>query len=210
MIDTFTEGICICLVFVPLLALTADQMRAIKNAIQKEPAFEAHHINYNTLSAPLSEREKHNNIVDGYRDLINVTNMFCLPGLVCIHARLEWFMGSIAQGNIDVPLPDGLIDPCNTQCYVCNNKYKKYFLLLIYEGVCKFLRSRRLRDALYNPLTVKDCGYDDWLFDIFGKTTVNKYNGTAFCSLLIALNFTEFETKGGKEVVVISNAATNK
>ena len=47
---------------------------------------------------------------------------------------------------------------------------------------------------------------EDWLLDICGKTTVNKYNGTAFFSQLIALNFTEFETKGGKEVVVISNA----
>ena len=76
-------------------------------------------------SAPLSKTARHNNIVDGYNDLVKVTNMFCLPGLGCVHARLEWFMGSIAKGNMDVPLPNNLIAPCKTQCYVCNGKYKK-------------------------------------------------------------------------------------
>lgn len=42
MVGTFTGGVC--LVIVPLLALTADQMFAITKAIQTYASFEAHHM----------------------------------------------------------------------------------------------------------------------------------------------------------------------
>ena len=46
------------------------------------------------MSAPLLAKARHNNIVDAYNDLIEVLHFHCLPGLGCLHCRLEWYMST--------------------------------------------------------------------------------------------------------------------
>ncbi len=105
--------------------------------------------------------------------------------------------------------PWEVIKPCHIMCYVCNKRYEKYFLPVIYEGVVEFLRSRRLQEALCQSITVNECDRlldtlrkdKDWLLKIFGKITVQKYNITAFFLQMIGVRFIIFETRGDAEVV---------
>ena len=96
--------------------------------------------NTHTQRAPLSAAQRHNNIVDGYNDLIDMLHFTFLPGYGCIHLRSEWYLfnGYLA------PLTEVLLQEscqCVDRCHVCKGSYKKYIVSVVYEGSISFLRS---------------------------------------------------------------------
>ena len=100
-----------------------------------------------TSETPLTRNQIHDNVVQAYADLVDVLNLNCLPVLGCVHTRTEWFM---KRGILKLPPP--VIEPCHTKCHVCNGKYSKTFLPVIYSGAMRFLKSTRLTSSRRRPV----------------------------------------------------------
>ena len=83
-------------------------------------------------TAPLTDVQRRNNIVDGYNDFIQVLNFLFLPALGCLHVRAEWFLSR----RVMLHLPEEVLhETCGGQCCVCNKKYQKWILIpIVYEG----------------------------------------------------------------------------
>ena len=161
---------------------------------------------------PLTATQKYNNIVSAFNDLIKVLSIYFLPGLGCVHCRVEWYM---ARGVLE-PYPEVML-PCNSQCYVCdagrrdkNGKAKpQYILPIIYQGALDFLASKRVGDKLPFELDHENGGElidlldNNWLLRIFGKVSVNKYNVSSFWFQLIATGIVTFEWKGKDKLLCV-------
>ena len=156
---------------------------------------------------PLTNSQKHDNMVDAYNNLIDVVSLYFLPGLGCVHSRMEWFM---ANGELLDPPP--MILPCDTQCFVCDNTYEKYILPIIYEGALEFLSSKVLTDKLPFEISLSNCDElldtlykeESWLIRVFGISTVKKYNVASFFFQLIGSKMLSFESKGkGSQAVIV-------
>ena len=157
-----------------------------------------------SFNLKLSKSERDRLIVEGYDNLVDCVNMYCLPGLGCIHSRLEWFSKA---GHICQP-PEGY-KPCNTMCYVCNKKFEKYFLPVYHEGALEFLRSCRLSPMPFE-ITYDTCGEfvkslsddKDWLLRVFGKKSIKKMNCHAFFLQLIGCRILAFQITKSNNVAI--------
>ena len=95
------------------------------------------------ISAPLSAKDRHDNIIDTYNELLVVLRFRCLPGLRCLDSRREWYMST----GILQPHPE-VFKSWETQCYMCDKSSRKYFLPIQHAGAIKLLKSRKFNDAI--------------------------------------------------------------
>ena len=101
-------------------------------------------------------------------------------------------------------LPPPVIEPCHTKRHVCNGKYSKTFLPVIYSGAMRFLKSTRLTSTLPLLLThetnaglINTLWEDkDFCKDIFGVKNPTKGNVIGFFLQLIATRIISFELVG--------------
>ena len=141
-----------------------------------------------------------------YCNAIDSVNLFCMPGLGCVHTRCEWFM---ATGELSAP-PE-MILPCERKCYICTGGHRKYFLPIIYTGAIEFLRSERMDKTFPYTVEVNNCDGmlssltddTDWVKRIFGKKKITKYNVTAFFFTLVGSNILSFQKKSNLEVICV-------
>ena len=149
-----------------------------------------------TQRSSLTSSAIHNNVEKAFTDVVQVLNLNCLPALGCVHSRTEWFM---KRGVLELPPP--VIEPCHTKCHVCNGKYIKTFLPVIYSGASKFLKSTRIASTLPFILTHNNGSHlintlwedKDLCKDVFGVKHPNKGNVIGFFFQLIATNIISFE-----------------
>ena len=181
----------------------------------------------NTHTAPLSQYVIRNNVVQAYKDLIDVVNFTFMPGFGCIHLRKEWYL----HLKHVVPLPDVIIDvnadgneyargACKNCCYVCNGNYKKYMLPIVHAGALEFLSSSLFSDQMPYDITNADCeGMPNILWEskdmrkkVFGVATVDKHNVYSFFFQLIAAKMLEFTWASGEGVrcAFVRDANDNK
>lgn len=161
----------------------------------------------------LTAVEVNDNIVEAYNNLIDVINLYFLPGLGCLHCRTEWFM---AQGELSVyPC---IMKGCETQCFVCDGSYESYILPVIYDGALEFLQSRRVSDCMPFEINPKNCEEvldllfkdNDWLIRVFGKASVKKYNVAAFFFQLVGTKILSFERRSGKVFLVLNRDSNDQ
>ena len=81
-----------------------------------------------------------------------------MPDMGCLHCRAEWLLFSGETRHY----PEIMV-PCGTQCFVCNGKYEKYILPMLYEGAVEFLDSSYFNDQLVFEMTLESV---DGLIDI--------------------------------------------
>ena len=160
----------------------------------------------------LSINTQRENVVDAYNNLIESASLYCLPGHGCIHVRTEWFQ---YLGELKLPpgdAPSSTTTPCETQCYVCTGKCYKYFLPIIRDGAISFLKSRRFADTFPFEVTMDSCDIlletltkcKDSLLQVFGKSSVTKYQVAGFFLSLIGSRNLIFEWKGSSINCVIA------
>ena len=106
-------------------------------------------------TAPLSEANKAENVRIALDDLIDTLHLLFLPAHGCIHLRCETILST---GKNDLPGKyHQTYEPCGSQCYVCNKKYEKYTLPIVYEGTIEFLGSSHFGKTLRD----KTISYDE-------------------------------------------------
>ena len=108
----------------------------------------------------------------------------------------------------------------NTQCYVCDGSYRNFILPVVYTGAMEFLESRRFNDKMPIELTYNNCELfvdklakdKDWLFKVFGKETMARYQVAAFYFQLFPTKIISCEKIGtnGVSVGVAEDARKGK
>ena len=159
------------------------------------------------LRCPLTDDDRRNNIDRAHQDLIEMTRLFFLPALGCIHCRTEW---GLFSGDYNHH-PEIML-PCGDQCFVCDRSHEKYILPVIFDGAQEFLKSSYFADKLPFDITNDNAeGLVDLLWDspdgrkkVFGKKKVDKYNCAAFFFQLVATRLIIFERQNDSVTAVLA------
>ena len=91
------------------------------------------------MREPLTTQQTEENVVTAYKDLMDILRLFCLPGLGCVHCRREFYMANNNIGNL--MHYSEVYSPCETQCFICDDSYKQYFLPVIHKGAVSSSRA---------------------------------------------------------------------